>query len=269
VKVYISADIEGVTGVTHRDETDLKKPENIPARQQMTTEVAAACEGAKQAGATEIWVKDAHGTGRNLIAAGLPQNVRLIRGWSGHPLMMLEGLDDTFHAVLMVGYHPAAGSETSPLSHALALDITRITLNDRQASEFLIHAYAAATLGVPVAFVSGDKGLCDEVTQVNQYVGTVAVKQGIGDATVSIHPDLAVATIRDGVREALAGDLARCRVALPPRFSVQVQFRNHPKAHLYGFFPGALQKDSLTVQFESDDYFEVLRFLLFATWPET
>ena len=265
MKVYISADIEGVAGVTHRDETDLNKPESLTAREQMTAEVVAACEGAKQAGATEIWVKDAHGTGRNLIAARLPQDVRLIRGWSGHPFMMLEGLDDTFHAVLMIGYHAGAGCETNPLSHALALGIARITLSDLQASEFLIHAYAAATLGIPVAFVSGDKGLCDEVTQVNSHIGTAAVKEGLGDSTISIHPVLAAARIRGGVREALAGDLARCRVTLPSRFSLEVQYRDHFKAYLCGFFPGAQHEDPLTVRFESETYYEVLRFLLFTT----
>ena len=72
MKIYISADIEGVTGVTHWDETDLGKGESSLFREQMTAEVVAACEGALQAGATEIWVKDAHDSARNIIASRLP-----------------------------------------------------------------------------------------------------------------------------------------------------------------------------------------------------
>ncbi|MBE0697596.1 MAG: M55 family metallopeptidase, partial [Anaerolineaceae bacterium] len=88
MKVYLSADIEGITGTTHWDETELNKPDYAEFREQMTAEVAAACEGALNAGATEIWVKDAHGSARNLIASKLPRETHLLRGWSGHPYMM-------------------------------------------------------------------------------------------------------------------------------------------------------------------------------------
>lgn len=264
MRVYISADIEGVTGLTNWDETDLQKAEGSAAREQMTAEVAAACEGAIQAGATEIWVKDAHDTGRNIIAAKLPQEARLIRGWAGHPLMMVQELEGSFQAVIFIGYHSRAGAAANPLAHTMTGSIARLTINDCYASEFLIHAYAAAHLHVPVAFVSGDQGLCDEVALCNPHIGTVAVKQGIGDSTVNIHPALATARIREGVTKALRSDLAQCLVALPPRFSVAIQYRNHSKAYLYGSYPGARQTDPCTVQYDSESYYEVLRFLLFA-----
>jgi D-amino peptidase len=265
VKVYISADIEGVTGVTHWDETELSKPESAAAREQMTAEVAAACEGALQAGATEIWVKDAHDTGRNILAAKLPEPVRLIRGWSGHPFVMLQELDDTFTAVILIGYHTHAGAEGNPLSHTLTGSITRMTLNDQPTSEFLLCAYTAGFLKVPLVWVSGDQGLCDEVTRLNPKIGVLPVKVGIGDSTVSLHPALAASKIRQGVHEALQGDLARCQVPLPPRFSLQVQYQDHFKAYRNAFFPGARPIDSTTIQFETDSFYEVLRCLLFTT----
>ncbi len=264
MKIYISADIEGVTGVTHWDETDLHKEESRTFREQMTAEVVAACEGAIQAGATEIWVKDAHDTARNLIPSKLPPEARLIRGWSSHPLMMVQELDNTFQAVLMIGYHSCASAGTSPLAHTMTGNFAHILLNDRYASEFLLHAYAAAYLQVPVVFVSGDKGLCDEVAQVNSHIATVAVKEGIGHSTVNIHPDLATARIREGVAGALKGNLTQAQIPLPSRFSVEVRYHDHTKAYPYGFYPGARQKDPFTVQFDTGDYFEVLRFLLFA-----
>jgi D-amino peptidase len=264
LKIYISADIEGVTGVTHWDETDLHKEDSKVFREQMTAEVVAACEGALQAGATEIWVKDAHDTGRNLIASKLPKQASLIRGWTGHPFMMVQQLDSSFAAVLMIGYHSRAGAGTSPLAHTMTGKLAYVTLNGRYASEFLIHAYAAASLHIPVVFVSGDKGLCDEVAQLNSHIGTVAVKEGIGEATVNIHPELATARIREGVAKALRGPVADCQIPLPGHFSVEISYRDHYNAHLYGFFPGTIQKDANTVQFESDGYFEVMRFMLFA-----
>jgi len=264
MKVYISADIEGVTGVTHWDETDLAKTEYAPFREQMTAEVVAACEGALQAGATEIWVKDAHASARNILAAKLPHEARLIRGWGTTPLMMVQELDESFQAVMMIGYHSRAGAGSSPLAHTMTGSFTHIRLNERLASEFLIHAYAAASLGVPVALVSGDKGLCDEATDLNPHITTVAVKEGIGNSTVNIHPSLAVDRIREGTAQALRGDLARAQIALPDHFVLELGYRDHTKAYTFGFYPGARQVDPLTVRLEADGYFDVLRALMFA-----
>jgi len=261
MKVFISADIEGVTGVTHWDETDLNKAEFAVAREQMTAEVAAACEGALEAGATEILVKDAHWDARNIIASKLPHEVRLIRDWAPEPLMMMQGLDETFQAAAMIGYHARAGSNASPLAHTMTGELVRASLNGSDASEFLFNAYAAAMLNVPVVFVSGDKGLCEEVAEVNPNIGTVAVKEGVGNSTISIHPELGVARIRAGMAAALKSDLSKCHITLPDHFSVDIQFKEHHKAHTYSFYPGVKLKDPLTVHFEHAEYYEVLRFL--------
>jgi len=263
MKIFISADIEGVTNVTHWNETELGKAEYAEAREQMTAEVVAACEGALEAGATELWVRDAHDSARNLIPSRLPREARLVRGWAPDPLMMMQELDETFQAAALIGYHSRAGAGTSPLEHTMTGAWTRITVNGCDVSEFLLNTYAAAMFKVPVVFVSGDQGLCDDVAALNPAIATVAVKKGVGNSTVSIHPELAVGRIRAGMALALKGDLSKCLVTLPERFSVDIQFKDHTKARQYGFYPGAILKDSLTVRFEHADYYEVLRFLYF------
>ena len=105
MKIYISADMEGITGVCHWDEVDHDKPSYSYFQEQMSREVAAACEGAILAGANEIFVKDAHYSARNIIPSYLPKNVKIIRGWSGHPSSMVQELNSKFDALLMVGYH--------------------------------------------------------------------------------------------------------------------------------------------------------------------
>ena len=264
MKVFISADIEGITGVTHWDETDLNKAEFASAREQMTAEVAVACEAALEAGAIEILVRDAHGDARNIIASKLPHEARLIRDWAPEPLMMMQGLDETFQAAAMIGYHSRAGANTSPLAHTMTGDWIRVSMNGREASEFLFNAYSAAMLNVPVVFVSGDKGLCEEAAELNPQIGTVAVKEGVGNSTISIHPELALVRIRAGMISALKGDLSKCQLTLPNHFSVSIQFKDHSKAYTYSFYPGAILKDPVTVNFETTDYYEVLRFLFFA-----
>jgi D-amino peptidase len=90
----------------------------------------------------------------------------------------------------------------------------------------------------------------------------VAVKEGVGDSTVNLHPDVARAQIRAGVLKALQGDLARCLKPLPSHFTVEIEYREAAKAYTSGFFPRARQIDPVTVRFEAADYFEGLRFLL-------
>ncbi len=263
MKIFISADIEGITGTTHWDETDAKYPDYSEFREQMTAEVVAASEGALAAGATEIWVKDAHGSARNLIATRLPPEVKLVRGWSGHPYCMVDGIDPTFQAMLLVGYHSRAGSGANPLAHTMTGSNTYVKINERFASEFLINTYTAASVRVPTIFVAGDAGLCEEAASVVPAIGSVAVKQGVGGSTINIQPHLAVQKIREGVQKALEGDVPKCLIELPERFRVEIGYKEQDKAYRMSFFPGAQLKDTHTLQFEADNYFDVLRLFMF------
>lgn len=264
MKIYISTDIEGVTGTTYWDETNRDKAVYDEFREQMTAEVAGACEGALNAGATDILIKDAHDAANNLILSKLPQEARLIRGWAGEPFCMVQGLDETFRAALMIGYHAPAMSNANPLAHTMTGGVS-FKINGVYASEFLLHAYAAALKNVPVAFVSGDAGLCAHVQSFNPAIGVCAVKEGVGGSTISLHPARAVNAIREGVRQALSGDLARHRLPLPEHFHVEITFhRRHMDAYRASFYPGVKADGPHGVVFDTDDYFEVLRMIMFA-----
>ncbi len=263
MKIYITADIEGITGATHWDETNKTHDNYGEFREQMTAEVAAACEGTLNAGATEILVRDAHWTARNIIPSKLPREVQIVREWSGHPFSMMQELDETFHAAMMIGYHSRAGSNASPLAHTMTGNVAHIKINERYASEFLINAHTAGLTGVPVVFVSGDAGICQEAKDFIPNLNTVAVMHGVGSSTVSIHPDLAVERIRAGVEAALKGNVSQCKVQMPDHFSVEVAYKDHAMAYRKSFYPGVKLAGPHTVQFEADDYFEVLRFFSF------
>ncbi|HNT26006.1 MAG TPA: M55 family metallopeptidase [Anaerolineales bacterium] len=263
MKIYISADIEGITGTTHWDETDKKHADYGEYQEQMTAEVVAACEGALAAGATELWVRDAHDSARNILAGKLPRAARLVRGWSGHPFMMMDGLDESFRAAMMIGYHARGGSDHSPLAHTMSGGIAHMRINERYASEFMINTYTAALVKTPVVFVSGDAGLCQDAAGLVPSITSVAVKENLGEATINIHPALAVERIRSGAQAALAENLDACRLALPEHFKVEVCYKSYIKAYGASFYPGVRQADPFTIQFETDDYFEVLRLFAF------
>lgn len=263
MKVYISADIEGVTGITDWNEAEKNHPDYPEFRERMTAEVVAACEGAIAAGASEILIKDAHASGRNILADRLPECARLVRAWSGHPLAMVQELDASFDAVLLIGYHAKAGTESNPLAHTITLKVAQLSINGTVASEALIHSWAAALHGVPVVFLSGDMGICDDAKTFNPGITTVAVSQGFGPSTVSLAPKRAQRLIREGVTAALEGDREACRLRLPERFVLEVRYGNPVQAYKSSWYPGACHVGNQTVRIEATEYFEVLRALRF------
>ena len=183
-KLFISADLEGTTGITHWDETEIGKPLYDHFAAQMTREVAAACEGALNAGFDDILVKDAHDSGRNIDPSKLPEQARIFRAWSRHPYSMMFGLDNSFDGVVFTGYHNAAGTNTNPLSHTMNRQNNYVTINGVVASELMINSLTAAYIGVPVYCVCGDKGLCDWIQSVNPNIEVVAVSEGTGNGSM-------------------------------------------------------------------------------------
>ncbi|MEK4229841.1 M55 family metallopeptidase [Solibacillus sp. FSL H8-0538] len=264
MKVYISADIEGITGTTSWSETELNAPDSQFFKQQMTKEVEAAIEGAIAGGATEILLKDAHDSARNMDISNLPENCKVIRGWTYEPMCMVAGLDESFDRAIFIGYHSKGGSERNPLAHTLCV-FADVKINGEYASEFLINTYAAALHGVPIAFVSGDVGLTEEIQSVNDNIVTFATKEGIGNATISVSPQLTIKETKRLVEESMKVDREALQVTLPTRFVVEIIYREHTRAYRNSFYPGATFKPHNTVEFVTNDYFEVLRILQFLT----
>ncbi len=264
MKVYVSADIEGIAGVSSWDEATASHPAYPAMRDRMTEHVAACCAGAVDAGANEIWVKDAHATGRNVIADRLPREARLIRGWSHHPFSMVQEIEDSFDAACFVGYHARAGSGGNPLAHTLSSSkVARIEVNGRSVAEFHLFAWAAASVGVPVVMVSGDEAVCADVRAENEAIVTVPVMRGVGDSTVSIHPAEAAERIREGARTALLGDVSQCLLTPPEPLDLRVRFVRAERAYWASWYPGAHLVDDHTIELRAKTYFDALRGLSF------
>ncbi|MEK1870203.1 MAG: M55 family metallopeptidase, partial [Ensifer adhaerens] len=237
MKVFISADIEGTAGIAQWDEAERTHSDWTEFRALMTAEVVAACEGARAAGATEVVVKDAHDSGRNLILDRLPDYVRIVRGWSGHPDAMMFGLDAGFAAALYTGYHSKAGSEANPLAHTSTMRISRLLLNGEVASEFTVNALCAAGYGVPSVFLAGDAGICSEARAMVPGLKSVETLEGKGRSTTSISPAWSRRLIREGVAEALSGDFAQVLPSRAERYEVVIEFNNPTDAYRAGWYP--------------------------------
>ena len=262
MKVYISVDIEGVTGVTAWDETELNHPDHKAAALQMTREAVAACEGAIAAGADEIIVKDAHATARNMDIQAFPEQVKLCRGWTNTPESMVAGIDETFDAAVFIGYHSGAGFDGNPLSHTMNQQNNYVKINGRQAAEFDMNAYVAAYYGVPVVFLSGDEELCDHAKELIPELETVGVKSGEGNMTTNIHPAKACTLIKKGVQNVLA-KLNACKLESPESFELEINFKDCVKAHRGSYYPGAEKINPTTVRFVGKDIQEMMAARMF------
>ena len=263
-KLFISADIEGTCGITVWEETNAGGRGYDYFCGRMTAEVSAAIEGAEQAGYIST-VKDAHDSARNIDPMGLPKSATLIRGWARDCWCMMGGLDqEDYAAVAFTGYHSEAYNVGNPLSHTMTGGVHRITLNGAPCPEFLINAYMAAYRGIPIVFLSGDEAICEYAKALIPGITTVTAKTGHGSAVISRHPEVVCDEIRRGMEEALKrDDLSDCMLTLPAHFELVVEYGDWNTAHKYSFYPGAVSVDAKTVKFESDDYYEVMRFMHF------
>ena len=229
----------------------------------MTQEVVAACEGAIAAGADEIVIKDAHNGAANIDITKLPENAKLIKGWSGHPYSMVYGIDSSFDAVMFVGYHSAAGKEGNPLSHTMSRNPLSMKINGEYASEFTLYSYAAMLEGVPTAFLSGDKMLCEAAEQTHSGIHTVAVKEGIGASVTCLSTKKSLKLIRETAEKSLKQDMKKLKRSLPEKFSVELAFKEHTYANKMSYYPGMKKLNANTLLFETKDFFEVLRMVGF------
>ncbi len=261
MKIFISSDMEGTAGIVHWDETEKGKDGYQHFSLQMSKEVAAACEGANAAGAKEIFVKDAHDSARNINPELLPENVKIFREWGRHPFSMMAGLDETFDGVFFTGYHSAAGMNTNPLSHTMNSQNMYVKINGEICSELMMNSLTAAYLGIPVYMVTGDKGLCDWIKTKCPGTYTVPVSEGFGAGSVSIHPAAAVKAIRENAEKALSADKKDCIYPLPKHFNVEICFKKHMNATNAKWYPGCRQTGVYTVEFDADDYMDVLKFI--------
>jgi len=259
MKVFISVDIEGITTTTAWAECDRDHASYALHVKQMTEEVLAVIAGAKAAGATEIVVRDAHASGRNIDPTRMPSGVTLIRGWNGHPYSMAYGVDGTFDAAMFVGYHTAAGRMGNPMSHTLSGAHTGLYINGVNASEFTLYSYAAALEGVPTVFLSGDEMLCEDSKELHPSLVTCAVKDGLGNMTINYSTEDTLKKLRELSEKALKQDLKNALVKLPEHFRAELYCKEHSHAQRASHFPGVTKVSDNVVAFESDSFYEILR----------
>lgn len=207
MKVYISADMEGISGITSMRQISSEGPEYGHARGLMTEDVNAAVTGALDGGASQVWVRDAHGTALNIQPDRLHPAARLVAGWAPAP-DMLQGLDSSFGVVFFIGYHPGPPAAAGVLSHTFSMSRVReVIINGVSAGESLINAVQAGVHGVPVGLITGERSLREEIAPALGEALFVQTKVGHGYQSALLEP---VLECREQIRAAASAAVKRC-----------------------------------------------------------
>ena len=261
-KIFISADMEGITGVVQPAQLGPDGFEYQRAREWMTAEVNAAIQGARDSGPTDVVVCDSHGNGQSVLIDKLPDDVQIVRGFP-RPLEMMQGIDATFAAALFVGYHGSEWTTGAVRSHTISsARLLGVKLNGLEVSEGIYNAALAGQFGVPVAFISGDRLAVTQLQKVVPGAEGAIVKEPFGyHSALTVTPARGQTLIRDGVRRAMAklGTLQPYRVTTP--IDLEVGFKLTLDAERAAFVPGLTRSDTHSVKGTFADMVQITKLL--------
>jgi D-amino peptidase len=265
LKIYISADMEGITGVVTGEQLGPTGFEYARFREFMTQEVNAAIEGAMAAGATEIVISDSHGNGQNLLIEKLaPSNVLVVRSWP-RPLGMMQGIDESFAGVIFIGYHTGTTNLDGVRAHTLSsARLTDVRLKGVSVSEAGLNAAIAGHFNVPVIMVSGDDAVVKETTALLGNIEGAVVKWASGfHSAMTMTPQMSTVLIREKAQRAVKriGEFKPYKLAAP--IELDVRFKNYRPAEVLSYLSIIQRPDSHSIRFVGKDIIEVSKFLTF------
>lgn len=259
MKILISADMEGATGVTWPADVLPGTPQWERCRSMFTSDVNAAVRGFFDGGADEVLINEAHWTMRNLLLEQLDERAEMLTG-RHKSLSMVEGVQHgDVDGIAFLGYHAGAGME-GVLAHTyLANQITGVWVDGVRASEGLLNSHVVAEHGVPVVLVTGDDLACEDALGYAPGALKVAVKDHVSRyAAVCRPPARTAADIRAAAKDAAALAVRHEPVAGGP-FTVEVEFDAEHLSMATTVVPGVRRVAERKVVYTSGTMYEGIR----------
>lgn len=262
MKVFISADIEGIAGVMRPEQCRPETADYQLARGLMEQEVNAAIDGAFAGGATEVVVADSHAAMVNLRAANIDARARLVQG-KPRALSMVEGLEQqAFDGMMFIGYHSAAG-EHGVLSHTInGRAFYRVKINNEIMGESDIYAAAGAEYNTPLWLVSGDDTLRAWIARYYPTTAYACVKRAIAHtAAESLSTTTAQNLIRTTATQAVTAARREKTSRLQAPYHLELMVTKPVLADLFALIPGVTRQDAVTVSYDAPKMVEIIRLL--------
>jgi len=260
MKVYISVDMDGCAGITSLDDVLPGRPDYQRARGYMTAEANAAIEGAFEAGASKVVVSDSHATCCNLLMDELHKDALLIRGFP-RPLIMMEGIDDTFDAAFFIGYHTMAGHPKGVISHSFVFNtVYNMRLNGQPIGETGFNAAIAGYFGVPVALISGDNFLNEEAKKIVPWAEGVTTKWSESwSAACSLSPKASQKLTKAAAKKALENISSMKPLVFDKPYRLEVDTNQPIHANVGADIPGVEWTNGRTLAYENNDITKVVQ----------
>jgi D-amino peptidase len=268
MKILIAADMEGITGVAHFDQTTPGHAEYARFRKLMTDDVNAAVRGAFAAGADEVIVSDGHWDATNILIEHLDPRARLNSG-TPRPYSMIEGVDSGVDGALFVGYHARVSTPNAILDHTWSssrvdgLWLTPAGSERLAIGEIGLNGAVCGHFGVPVVMISGDQSACAEAEALFPGIVTAVVKQAKGRNAAECLPPAETAELIEqcaarGV-DHLLGEHPPQPLRLQAPVTVTVEFVKSEQADAAAVMPGARRTEGKQVEFVASDMVEAYR----------
>ena len=256
MRVLISVDMEGISGVVHWDHVTPGHFEYVRFREIMTEEVNAAIDGALDGGATSVVVTDGHSDGRNILIEKLHAPARLNSG-SPAPLSMVEGAQQA-EVVFFVGYHARANTPNAILCHTWTDQVRGVWLNDQEVGEIGLNAAVCGSFGARVALITGDRAAVQEAIDILGPIESVVVKSASGRMSAECLP---VEETRTAIRHAAAHAMVR---QVPPLIinapiRVRVELTRPDQIDRALRVPGSKRVDGVNIEWIGSDMASVYR----------
>jgi D-amino peptidase len=254
LKVFVSVDMEGLTGVATAADVNPTGRDYELFRTIMAAETNAAIAGAVRAGATMVVVRDSHGSKVNLRPGDLTSPLaRLIRGASTGPKNMMEGIDETFDAVVFIGYHARAGTPNAVLAHTSNGNVVDFSINGVSLPEAGYNALVAGLYKVPVVFASGDFAFIQQARALLGDIEVLSTKTEIGGAISGLVPASAEDLIRAGVTLGVNNRARMKPFTLTPPYTMVLKVKADKP-----LYPGATRTGTGEATFTHSDLLEIL-----------
>jgi len=251
MKVFIAVDLEGVAGYVQWDPAD-----RLREREFVTEEANATVQGAFEGGASEVLVTEAHGNMRNIIPERIDSRCTFLSG-KPKPLCHMAGIEESFNAAMLVGYHAKAGTARGVMAHTFTGDILSLRFNGLEVGELGTDAAIAGHFGVPVVLVTGDAATCQEARDLLGDMDTVAVKEGVSRyAARCLSPIRARTLIKETAKKAAENASSKRPIVIRPPVRVELTFTEPSLADIASYPPFVERVDGRTVAFTAPDFIQ-------------
>lgn len=265
MKLFISVDMEGITGLVDYTQVDSRKHNYERSRILMTDEANAVVESAFESGCKEVFVNDSHSKMNNLLIERFHPETQVITG-DVKPYSMVQGLDSSFTGAIFTGYH-ARASVPGVMSHSMIFGVRNMYINDVTIGELGFNAYVAGHYGVPILMAAGDDRAALEAEQLIPNITTVTVKKTISrSAVTTLTPAKAQELLREKTAFALKNK-DKVKPLIPPNHPLlAIEFANYGQAEWANLMPGTeLIPGTTIVRFQAKDILEAYQAMLVMT----